>query len=235
AGMSFGALYKGPFGINPYISYAESFEPVVGLDNVTGNPLKPSEGEQVEVGIKFQPSGSSTYITAAYFDIEQSNLRNSSALPSEPSQFEGVAKLKGFELEAQTRLGDVTIDGSLTHLDTEDPNGVTFPSIPDTRATIWGLWAPKGSGLDNFRFGSGIRYSAGNESHGTTAGGTDFTVSTDEFILVDALIGYSFNDIDLTLNARNLFDEEYYGTCLARGDCFPGERRSVVARAAYKF
>ena len=37
------------------------------------------------------------------------------------------------------------------------------------------------------------------------------------------------------VNARNIMDEEYYGTCLARGDCFPGEQRTVVARVARRF
>ena len=54
-------------------------------------------------------------------------------------------------------------------------------------------------------------------------------------VLGDLLIGYETDNWDLTLNARNIMDEEYYGTCLARGDCFPGEQRTVVARVARRF
>jgi iron complex outermembrane receptor protein len=40
---------------------------------------------------------------------------------------------------------------------------------------------------------------------------------------------------DFTLHVRNVADEEYLATCLARGDCFPGERRTVVGRGTFHF
>ena len=58
---------------------------------------------------------------------------------------------------------------------------------------------------------------------------------TDSVVLGDLLLGYETENWDLTLNARNITDENYYATCLARGDCFPGEQRTVVARIARRF
>ena len=54
-------------------------------------------------------------------------------------------------------------------------------------------------------------------------------------MIYDAMLGYQFPSWDLTLTMRNLTDKEYYSTCLARGDCFPGEARQIVGRAAYRF
>ena len=49
------------------------------------------------------------------------------------------------------------------------------------------------------------------------------------------MIGYEWDRWDLQINARNIADEEYLTSCLTRGDCFPGMRRTVVARLAYEF
>lgn len=239
--FSLGGLYKTSIGLNPYISYAESFLPVVGTDAVTNETLKPQEGKQIEVGFKYQPVGTRTYVTAAYFDIEQSNLPNPAALPNAASQQEGVAKISGFEVEGQTVIGDVYIDASYSILDTETADGERFPSIPENQGSLWAMWLPASAALKGFRFGGGVRYFGGNENAGISflaANGfapTPVNIETDGATLVDVLVGYDFEAVSLTLNARNLLDTEYCGTCLARGDCFPGEGRTIVGRLAYRF
>lgn len=237
--FSFGALYKTSIGLNPYVSYAESFQAVVGLDELTGNALKPQEGKQWEIGLKFQPDGSRTYITAAAFDIEQSNLPNPAALPNAASQQEGIAKVKGLEFELFTIVSDFTIEASFSLLDTETADGIRFPSVPEEQGAAWVTWNP--SRLEGLRIGGGVRYAGGNEDNGIAylaANGfapSVITVETDGYTVVDGLIGYDFGAYDISLNVRNLFDAEYYGTCLTRGDCFPGEGRTVMGRLAYRF
>lgn len=49
------------------------------------------------------------------------------------------------------------------------------------------------------------------------------------------MIGYDTGDWRFRINARNLTDEQYLASCLARGDCFFGERRTVVGTVAYRF
>lgn len=239
--FSFGALYRTEIGLNPYISYAESFEPVIGVDGVTGNALEPQQGEQIEVGFKYQPAGTRTYITGAYFEIEQTNLPNPADLPGAISQQEGVAEISGFELSAQTVIGAFELDGSVSVIETQDPDGHEFSSVPHQQASAWVTWAPEDFRLEDFRAGIGVRYAGDNESRGTAylaANGyapTEVVVETEGYTVVDARIGFAVRDIALSLNARNLFDEAYYGTCLARGDCFPGEGRTVMMRAAFGF
>jgi len=239
--LSFGALYKTAIGLNIYASYAESFQAVVGVDPTTNQPLEPQRGKQYEVGLKYQPPGTRTYITASYFDIEQSNLANAAGLPNAPSQQEGVAKINGFEIEAQTTIGDFHLDAAFSWLDTEDPDGVRFPSVPKTQASAWAAWKPSNGSLEGFLLGGGVRYAGGNQSAGTTflaANGfmpTPNLVETDGYVVFDGVIGYDFDPFSISLNARNIFDTEYYGTCLSRGDCFPGEGRTIVARLGYRF
>ncbi|GAB4522108.1 MAG: TonB-dependent siderophore receptor [Amphiplicatus sp.] len=233
--FSGGLLYAFDFGLSPYVSYAESFEPVIGLDGFTMNPLKPQEGEQWEIGVKYQPPGTRTYITLAYFDIRQSNLPNPDSLIGQPdSQQEGVGKVKGFEIEAQTRIGDLYLEGNISILDTENPDGFAFPYIPETQSSAWVQYQPSAGPLEGFRVGAGLRYAGENESSAVASGGV-VSVVTDGYVLGDLMVGYSTDLWDLTLNTRNITDEDYYGTCLARGDCFPGEKRTIVGRLAVRF
>lgn len=230
---SLGILYAFENGLSPYVSYAESFEPVLGLDTVTEKAKKPREGEQVEVGLKFQPDGTSTYVTVAYFDIKETNLDNPAALQGVvPSQQEGEATSTGYEIEAFSQFGDISAQVNLTKLDTENVNGFTFDSVPETQASAWIGYEP--SQVQGLKSGLGIRHAGENESNGAGTNGV-VNVETDGYTIYDAMIGYEMQEWDFTLNLRNLTDKEYYSTCLARGDCFPGERRTIVASAAYQF
>ncbi|CAN0580828.1 unnamed protein product, partial [Ectocarpus sp. 12 AP-2014] len=49
-----GASYLLDNGLAPYLSYATSFDPEIGAD-LDGRALKPTEGEQWEAGIKYEP------------------------------------------------------------------------------------------------------------------------------------------------------------------------------------
>ncbi len=241
--LTLGALYKTNIGLNPYISYAESFRATIGTDIVTGTSLKPRKGKQSEIGLKYQPIGSASYVTIAYFDLEEDNLveyvaggRTQPGLSIETT---------GFELEALLKVNAFAFDLDLQKLDSEnvDANGVgtTRPSLPDTTGSIWASWEPEDGALEGLRIGLGARYANENESNGiaypASAGfaPTPIRVETDGYTVFDALIGYEYNDLDFTLNVRNLTDEEYYATCLARGDCFVGETRSVVASVKKRF
>ena len=53
--------------------------------------------------------------------------------------------------------------------------------------------------------------------------------------LMDAMVGYENDRIDVALNVNNLADKTYISTCLARGDCFYGTERTAILRVAAKF
>lgn len=94
-------------GFVPYLSYAESFQPA---SNASANPLesyKPTEGKQWELGIKYQPPGSNTLLSAAVYDLTQKNVQVTSigAGGQSITSQTGEVKVKGLELEA---VSDVT-------------------------------------------------------------------------------------------------------------------------------
>jgi len=225
--LSAGVLYQFENGISPYLSYAESFEPMVG-DNGLGQALKPQTGEQLELGLKYQPSEFPGLLTLAYFEIEQSNLLDPSSLPGTGfEQQRGRAEIQGVELEAQATLNDLTLELNISKLHTESAEGMRLASVPDTQASSWISYRPGGPWA-GFKTGVGFRYV------GDSYGGAD-TLKTPSYTLADAMIAYELNGWEFSLNARNLGDKKYYSTCLSRGDCFPGERRTLVGRVAYQF
>lgn len=223
---SLALMYRFDIGLNPYISYAESFEPVIGT-LFDGSAYQPQEGRQYEVGVKFQPPGSRSLITLSWFDIEQSNLLT--ADPDHPGfQIQtGLVEITGVELETVWYWNALSLEMNASQLETETSDGFQLAAIPEFQASAWLGWRPTGA-WSGFRAGAGVRHV------GESQNGAD-SLETPSYTLVDAMIGYEIDAWSLGLHASNLFDERYFAACLARGDCFVGENRSVVARLARRF
>lgn len=230
-----GLTYLFENGLAPYISYSESFSPIIGLNRVTQKSYDPLEGEQWELGVKYQPVGSNTLLTAAVFDLREKNRQMPD--PANPLNTiqAGEARVKGLELEG---LVEVTpawdLIGSYTYLDSEvakgppAQQGKRIASVPEHMASLWSQHRFSIAGIPGFSAGAGVRYV------GASWDGTD-SLKTPATTLFDAMLGYAYQDWSFTLNATNLEDETYYTTCLSRGDCFIGNRRTVVATASYSF
>lgn len=225
---SAGLLYQFDNGLAPYISYADTFEPVLG-DNGNGSALDPQEGRQIEAGIKYEPDAFPALITVAVFDIHQTNLPDPEALPGSFEQQSGKAKIRGVEFESQMSLGNFFWLLSFSQLDTESPTGDRLSSVPDTQASSWLSYRPDGAWL-GFKAGIGVRYTGDTHSYSTTE-----EIKTPDYTLGDVMIGYEFGRWDIALNVNNVADKDFQASCLARGDCFPGERRTVVGTVRYTF
>lgn len=231
-------------GIVPYLSYAESFQPT---SNATASPtdsFKPTEGKQWELGIKYQPPGSNTLLSAAVYDLTQKNVSvttTNSDNVSITSQT-GEVKVKGLELEA---VSDVTenlkVIAAYTLAKSEVQDG-TFKGnrlqlMPNQQASLWTDYTWHNGVLDGFGIGAGARYT------GNTYGdqGNTFLGKANAYTVFDASVHYDLGRLDnslkgasLALNATNLFDKDYISTCDSFY-CYYGDQRSVVASATYKW
>lgn len=227
-----GVLYAFESGFSPYVSYSESFDPISGV-NKNGQRYKPSEGEQIEVGLKYQPVGSNLLFTAAAYEIEESNRLV--ADPSDPTnQIQAAgAKINGLELEMQATWEQVDLIASYTKIDAKyqqfGQDTTHIEVVPEEQASIWA----------SYRFAEdlyGLRVGLGARHVGQTWDGSDSEVlKTDSYTLVDAMIGYEMADWFFSLNGRNLADKKHITSCLSRGDCFVGEARTLTADVRYNF
>lgn len=212
-------MYRFDNGLAPYLSYATSFQQdAIGTD-VNGNPFEPTEGEQVELGIKYQPAGTDTLLSAAVFELTKSNMLV--ADPANPGfQIQtGEARSRGLELEFYHRFGDVSVQAAYTYLDTRNADGFDFGQAPDHAASLWVNYAPGGP-LLGWQFGGGVRY------NGSAWDGSG-TYETPAYALFDAAIAYERDNWRLALNVTNLTDERYVTTCQS-ASCYFGEGRNVM-------
>lgn len=219
-------------GVSPFFSYTESFEIISGT-TADGSPFVPKRGRQYEAGVKFHPDAA-TIITATAYDIEESNRPVSDPNnPLEQIQI-GTASSRGIEVEATRRLPDnYDIIANYSYNEAEDDaTGRQLDNVPKTVASLWGtktFFVGNGASL---RFGAGVRHVGENFSYGAAFPNGLRTPSN---TLVDALAELRWEQWRVSVNATNLFGEDYYAACLARGDCFVGEDRNVFATLSYDF
>lgn len=227
-----GALYLFDNGVAPYASYAESFQPQSG-SNANG-PLKPTEGRQYEVGLKYQPPGTNTLLTASLYHLTQENVVTRDLLDPLNSVQTGEQVSRGLELEAVTDLSDrLHLTASYSYNDPEvtksnDGNEGKDPKdVPRHLASLWlDYKLPFGLG-----FGAGARYT------GSVYGDNLNTVKNNDYTLIDAGVHYDFggglDGVRLALNARNLTDKQYVNC--QDGFCYRGEARSMVTSLSYNW
>ncbi|CAM3187984.1 iron complex outermembrane recepter protein [Pseudomonas gessardii] len=230
-----GLTYLFDNGIAPYLSYSESFQPQVGLNRRTLEPYVPLKGKQWELGVKYQPVGSNSLYTAAVYDIREQNRRMPDPLDAMNTLQSGETRARGLELEALVAVTpDWDLIGTYSYTDTTvikgspAEQGKRLASVPENMASVWSQHRFSIGDISGFSVGAGVRYV------GTSWDGAD-RLKTPSTTLVDAMLGYRYQNWNLTLNATNLEDKTYYTTCLARGDCFIGNRRTLVGTLAYNF
>ncbi|VFR42507.1 Ferrichrome-iron receptor [plant metagenome] len=230
-----GLTYLAPRGIAPYVSYATSFEPVGGV-TYDGTPFKPTKGEQVEAGIKWQPPGSETLVTLAAYHLTQQNLPtlhpDQVAFPNGRVQT-GEVTSKGVELEAATHLTrSLRLRGALTfnHSEITESNvpgevGRRQPDTPARMASLWVDYRLPDAWVPGLLAGGGVRYVAG------THDGPNL-VKTDGYTVYDAMLGYQVQNWKFTLNLMNVFDKRYLSSCYAFA-CYYGQPRMAMLTANY--
>lgn len=236
-----GVTYEVVEGVTPYASYAESFIPTIGVD-VFGNEFKPQEGTQYEVGVKWQPDRY-TLLSVAGFDLTGSNRPQTDPEDGNNTIQTGEVDSRGFEFEAIRRLPDnYSVSISYTYTDMEvsessEPLEIGFPlsGVPQNQASLWGEKSFLLQGDFSARVGLGVRQMGSTQEAAIFSDGLVYTLESPSFTLADALVGFSWKGSDIALNATNLFDERYYGSCSIRTACSIGYRRNVVLRWTYRF
>lgn len=236
-----GLLYAFDSGLSPYISYSTSFEPNLQTNRAPGvGPFDPSEGKQVEVGVKYQPDPNAL-ITLALYDLTQSNVAtyNSAAGWFENS---GKVRSKGVEAEAHATLFEnLNLIASYTYTDAETVNttvvgteGKTPARIPTHMASTFTSYTLPDGALKSLTAGVGVRYI------GTSYGDAKNTFKVPAVDLYDAMVSYELGELNSSLkgaqvqfNVNNIADTRYVASCASDSACFYGIGRTVTATVSY--
>ncbi|WP_045022795.1 TonB-dependent siderophore receptor [Agrobacterium arsenijevicii] len=237
-----GLLYLFDNGMAPYVSYATSFEPSTSVD-VTGSPFKPTEAQQYEVGIKYQPAGLDAVFTLSAFDIRQQNVVYYNASSGFNEQ-QGEIHSRGLEFEARGNLTrNLELIAAISLLDTEvSESGIASvignrpQAVPRYYGSLWANYTVDSGALEGLSIGGGARFVGSSYSNDAN------TVKADGYTLLDAALGYDFGaknpnlkGLQATLNVTNLLDKEYYSSCSSTYYCQYGNGRTVLAGLRYKW
>ncbi len=222
--------------VSPYISYTESFLPILGQD-LYGNAFVPMRGHQVETGVKWQPTRNAMFSAAIY------KLTDTNRQTNDPENVlnvvqTGEVQSKGIELEgAYVFDNDFTITASLSHSEAEiSQSNIEWEQgdrLNDTPENLASVWLAKGFQVGDdmqLRAGLGGRYVGSTVSSGPTT-----SIRTPSYTLADALLELQMPEWTVALNVTNLFDKEYFAPCRYFGDCFSGNTRTIVGTVTYRF
>ena len=240
-----GILYALPNGLSPYFNYARSFQPANSLD-FSGHPFKPTQGEQYEVGLKYQPRGVDAFVTAALFHLTESRVLVADPNPAHlfANVQTGGIRSQGVELEAHASISarfnivaaytyeDVTYESGSGDLVGRRPT-----QVPAQFFSVLGHYDIADGRLAGLGFGAGVRYTGNTLADQTTE------YVTPNFTLVDAQIQYalgrllpSLRGATVQVTAQNLLDKYYVSTCYSASfGCFVGAGRNVIGRLSYRW
>ncbi|MEH3086196.1 MAG: TonB-dependent siderophore receptor [Xylophilus ampelinus] len=230
-----GLVYLADDGVAPFVGFSQSFEPVAGVDRL-GRGYVPTRGEQYEAGVRWQPPGSATLVSAAVYQLTQRNV--STPDPVAPTQFSvqtGEIRSRGLELEAKAELGrrwSVTAayaytDAQVTRSNVAAEVGQRRGATPRNMASAWAMYRFGPVGAGTLRGGAGVRHVGG------TLGLFNAGYQVPPFTVADAMLAYDQGPWQFMLRVNNLADKAYVASCTYA--CFYGERRMAVASLGYRW
>lgn len=242
-----GVNYLFDNGFSPYVSYATSFEPVLGGD-VDGNAFDPTTGEQIEAGIKYDGrslgAGVDVFAAFAIFDITQEDVVSTGFNPNLPvfGVQLGEVEVSGAELEFVVRINDrLSFNGSYSYTDSEITKsnveveiGEPLPVTPEQKISLLADYTFQDGQFRGLGFNLGARYTS--ESAGSLPGAFNPVVfDSDDSFLVDAGIRYDTQKWRFSINGSNILDEKYVARCASVSNCNFGAGRQVIGTAMLKF
>ncbi|TYR32886.1 TonB-dependent siderophore receptor [Mesorhizobium microcysteis] len=243
-----GLSYRTDWGIIPYANYSTSFSPNIGFvyDSATNARMvaRPTKGEQVEVGVKYEIPDYNAVINAAVFNIDQTDgVVYDGTFDDAGNQRQRQLDLnsRGFELEAAATLDNgLGLVGSYTYMRMKIERGAAgtegneLSSSPNHIFSLWGHYRFADAALAGLGLGAGVRYVG--ESFGDDLN----SFKNEDRVFFDAAVSYDFGarnpeleGLLLQVNAKNLFDERKK-ICTA-GNCYWDEGRSVYGSLRYRF
>ncbi len=236
----FGAVYDWTDDLATYFNISSGFSPqsAASQEADSGGPFGPETGRLLELGLKTTLLDGALFIQSAIYQINKQDVLVADPTPGAPVGALaniGEARARGFELDV---VGDLSTawtlafnyaynDTKILEGDDEITNAVgnRFANAPRHQLGFW------------------TRYDIDIINSALTFGG-DYVAKrlslsgqrVDPYMVFDAGWQTQWDNIQLQVNVRNLFDKVYAESgFIARTGHFPGEPRTFRAEVTYAF
>jgi catecholate siderophore receptor len=206
-----GLIYQPDDAQSYYVSYGTSFNPSAETLTLSAAnaEVDPEENRSLEIGAKWDLLQGGLSLTAALFNVEKTNARNTDPLTG-LVELNGETAVKGFEFGISGRLtrhwqvfaAYTNLDGEIVRLDSADGvlDGNALPNTPEHTASLWTAYT-----TGSWEIGGGAVYSSERVLN------NDNTAVTDGYTRFDATAAWRYDEKHrLRLNLLNLADEEYF-------------------------
>ncbi len=248
-----GVLFKPAENGSIYLSHATSQQPPGGsnftlstaANNVNNPNLDPTEGENLELGTKWEFRDGALALSAAVYQSASKNELTPD--PIDPTVFLQLGKreVKGVELGI---VGNITdnweVSAGISKMDTEvkrglaNQNGLQITWSPELTFTSWTTYRTSfGLSLGGgFRYVDSVIRPVSSNNTPPPPNQTNMRQAPDYWV-VDVMLGYDINErVSLQLNGYNLTDELYVASLNNSGARYsPGQPRSGLLTVNFKF
>ncbi|MDR7209446.1 TonB-dependent siderophore receptor [Flavobacterium piscis] len=245
-----GVTYEVNTEINVYTTYLEGYQPqsnTVTLMPQTGSLpagslFDPLESNLKEVGLKATFLNNTMSFNAAVYEINQRNILMNANDPVNPDLLvtRGAERSRGFECDLAGYItSDWQINASYSYIDAKITNdrdvsliGARKQNTPKNSANLWTRYNFKAdSALKDLGVGFGMQYQSSKVPWFTR----DFTLP--DFTVFDAALYYKpeKSNIQIAVNAGNLFNKTYWLGAQNYLRLFPGAPRNATLTVTYKF
>lgn len=238
-----GILYELTDTLSIYGGYGTGFRPNSGTD-FAGKPFLPETSKSYEGGLRYTSPGEGISATLAAYTMEKNNILTSDPTNGGFSIAGGKAKSNGIEADVTAKLpGDVDILATYAYTNARwtsaslDPNFAALITPGDPLINIpkhaFNLLVTKGFDLGSagkVTVGAGVNHTS--KRLGETA--TKFFLPS--YTLTRVMLGYEpAENIRISFDVTNLFDEVYYASSYAQYWVQPGAPRTFTGRVRFSF
>ncbi|EGH22615.1 TonB-dependent siderophore receptor, partial [Pseudomonas amygdali pv. mori str. 301020] len=246
-----GLIYKLDEHHSLYTSYTDVFQPQ-SAQSLSGKVLDPVVGENYEVGIKGEYFNGALNASLAVFRIDQKNLKTESPTQAGCAVLTcydaaGLVRSQGIEMELQGALTENWQVGAgytyarthyLKDTDPANKNQQFNTDTPEHLFKVSTVYRLQGA-LEKMRVGGNVYWQSRMYNDIALTDGS-YRLEQGSYAVADLMAGYQVSkNLDLQLNANNIFDRTYYTAIGASSvwgstDVY-GNPRSYALTAKYSF
>ncbi|MEX0270785.1 TonB-dependent siderophore receptor [Leptolyngbyaceae cyanobacterium UHCC 1019] len=231
---SVGLVYSLTDSASLYASFSQSTEPQFGL-SADGSPVAPRKATQFEIGAKVNLLNDRVSVTAALFNLKQTNIAETDPV-TDASILVGDVRSRGFELDIAGKITkNFNLIAAYTLLDSEVTSSISglqgnrSVNSPRHSLGLYGKYEFTEGGLKGLSLSTGLIYA------GERSGDSENTFELPGYVRVDLGAGYKINNVTFRLAVENLFNERYASGSSSRASITQGLPLAITGKVSVEF